>query len=64
MRIGWLVNENPFRNDITHSKWFSFTNHPMRMCGFCYATQRNGSGSREKDYRTGFFEKNSENAFS
>jgi hypothetical protein len=35
MRIGWLVNENHFRNDIALSKWFSFT-----MCGFrgfCYA---------------------------
>jgi hypothetical protein len=32
----------PFHNDIALSKWFSFTNHPMRMCefqGFCQATQ-------------------------
>jgi hypothetical protein len=28
----------------------SFTNHPMRMCGFGdFAKQRNGGGGREKD---------------
>jgi hypothetical protein len=31
-------------------KWFSFTNHPMRMCGFRgFVTQRNGGSGREKD---------------
>jgi hypothetical protein len=39
----WVLGKwEPFCNDIALSKWFSFTNHPMRMGrfrGFCYATQ-------------------------
>jgi hypothetical protein len=36
----WVVGKwETFQKGDVVTKWFSFTNHPMRMCGFCYATQ-------------------------
>jgi hypothetical protein len=39
---GCVAKSTKFRKGDVVMKWFSFTNHPMRMCGFrgfCYATQ-------------------------
>jgi hypothetical protein len=38
--VHWVVGKwEPFWKGDVVTKWFSFTNHPMRIRGFCYATQ-------------------------
>jgi hypothetical protein len=50
MRIGWLVNENHFERVMSLQNG---SHLPTTQCAYAdfgdFATQRNGSGGREKD---------------